>query len=216
MREDERHEHDSTTTTRAGDRLLPILRTFAFLLITTAHRATARRSKDHDQQIRNFGIGVKATRSCLDRDELELALKLLESCAEHVSTADVESPLVRIANDMDEEVERKTKLAILNSKYYLLRMTHAWKSDRLDLAEHFFNKFSSCATNHAPTVAEMAAELCLDAGRSLSKRGPSETSIKWLERAISILDGCDIEQLSLDAGELRLSIVTAVGEYVHV
>lgn len=214
LREDEQQQASDDSRERHRGPLQTILRTFAFLLLDTAHHATARRSKDMDQQIRNFRIGLKACRFCLDQNELQLAVKLLERCAEHVNTVETESPLVRMHNDHDEANHRETKLAGMVSEYYLLRMTHAFKADRIDLADHFFDKLSISGVAQ-PIIAELTAQLCFDAGKTLVKRGSVDLSIKWLDRALSALDGCGVEDLSMDSSELRLAITSTLGGFTN-
>lgn len=214
LREDEHQQLESALRERTKAPLLPVLRTFAFLLLDTAHHATSRRSKDPDQQIRNFRIGLKACRFCLDNNELQLAVKLLERCAEHVSTVESESPLVRMHSDDDEADDRETKLAAMVSEYYLLRMTNAYKSERVDLADHFYQKLSTSGPPH-PGIAEMTAQLCFDAGKMLARQDSAEASIKWLDRARAALDACNVEDLSMESSELRLAISSALGKYTE-
>ncbi|KAK5174967.1 sporulation-specific protein 22 [Saxophila tyrrhenica] len=207
LREEEQQPAPAEANPKTADALLPLLRTFAFLLLDTAHHAVARRSKDVDQQLRNFKIGLKACRFCLEKNELQLALKLLERCAEHVTTAEEDSPLVRMQDAQEDVDDREAKMAMMVSEYNLLRMSHACKTDRLDLADHFFGKLSVSAASSS-ALAELTAQLCLDAGKSLSKRGSTGAAVTWLRRAQSALDNCDLEQLSMNAGDLRLAIAS--------
>ncbi|KAK3696049.1 sporulation-specific protein 22 [Vermiconidia calcicola] len=209
---EEQHEQDIHTKRNDNVRLMVLLRSFAFLLIDSAHRSTSKHSKDQDQRLRNFRVGLKSSRSCLDKDELELALKVLERCAEHVGNAEEASPLVRIAT-RDDNHSGSSEFDTLTAEYYLLRMMHAWKSQRPDLAEHFFSKFSGCRAANSATLQEKAAQSCYEIGKALSKNKVTESTIKWLERALSALDSCDIEQIGAEAAELRLAISAKFGEY---
>jgi hypothetical protein len=211
LRGEEQQNPLSTSSNATAHSLLATLRAFAFLLLDTVYHSTSSRLKNPDEQIRNFKIGLKACRFCLDNSELELAQKLLESCADHAQVTESDSPLIRKSHESNETCERKSKLAVLISQYYLLRMTHAWKAQRLDLAEHFYSKFLISASEHASELAEMSANLCHDAGKALSRAGFAEDAIKWQDKALAALDGCDIEHLSFDASELRLSITSALG-----
>ena len=209
IRKDE-DQQDAHTGRADNTRLAVSLRVFAFFLIDTASHASSRRTKDQDQRIRNFKIALKACRFCLDKGELELALKVLERCSELISAAEEDSPIVRLSNQTDDS-DYRDSMKVLVSEFYLLRMTHAWKSDRLDLAEHFFNKLPGPQLAKSASLAEKAADLFGEAGKSLFKKELVEPAIKWLERALTALDACELERLSQDAGELRLTVTATLG-----
>lgn len=188
-------------------RLVVLLRTLAFLLVDAAHHTSSRRTGDRDQRVRTFKLANKACRFCLDHGELELALKVLERCSEYVSQAEEEVPIVQIADvNGGNQGDIQLILRRLVAGYYLLRMTHAWKSARFDVADHFFNKLGTRELTSSAPLAENAADLFHEAGKSLAGKQMSEPAIKWCERALSTLDACDVEDLSQDAPELRLAI----------
>ena len=195
--------------------MLVLLRTFAFLLIDTTHDTSSTQAKYRDQRIRNFRTGLKTCRLCLDKGALDLSLVALERCAEHVRATEEASPIVRIT-DRDHESDDSTALLALVLEFYLLRMTQAWKSDRLDLAEHFFNKIQVDQLAASTNLSDRAADVLYDIGKSLAKKKHLETAIKWLERAINALNACDVEQSSQDAGELRLAIAACLSEYTKM
>jgi len=192
-------------------RLVVLLRTFAFLLVDASHHTSSRRLKDHDQRIRTFKIANKACRFSLGRGELELALKVLERSSEYVSKAEENTPVVQLTDEGDgKHSEYQNTLRQLAAEYYLLRMTHAWKSDRFDVADHFYTKFSQREMASSANLAEKAADLFHEAGKSLSAVKQPEDAIKWCERALSALDACEFEDLSQDAPELRLAIASTL------
>ena len=189
-----------------------LLRVFAFLLLDTAQQASAKRAKDQEQLIRNFRIGIKAGRFCLDKGDTECASQVLERCAEHVRVAEEGSPLVSLT-ERDGDSGNRTALKSLISEFYLLRVTHAWKSERSDLADHFFKMISISQLADSGNLSEKAASLFCEIGKSLSKKKDVECALLWLERGYSVLNACDLEHLSHDAGELRLAISAAFGEF---
>ena len=182
---------------------------FAFLLIDTTFHGSSKHAKDPNQRLRNFKIGLKAGRFCLQKDELDLALGLLERCSEHVSANGDDSPLVRIS-DRNDASDHITSMRELEAEFYLLRLTHAWKSDRLDLADHFFNKYCVSSVS-SMDLAEKAADLFYEVGKPLAKKRLAETANKWLERALDALNACNMDSVSLDTGELRLCITSTFG-----
>lgn len=209
LREDE-NKRDPRIKNNDQTRFVVLLRVFAFFLINTAHHASSKRSKDRDRHRRNFKIALKACRFCLDKGELELAHKVLEKCSEHVSASKNDSPLVRISGSHEDD-EHRAALRALVAEFYLLRVTHAWKIERFDLAEHHFNQISVPQLSESASLAEKAADLFYEAGKSLFKKKLDDSAIIWLERAISALDTCDPERQSQDAGELRSTVTSSLG-----
>jgi len=207
LRDLENAAGDGSRKQRPQTRLLVLLRVFGFFLIDAAHPTSIRRTKDHDQRVRTFKIALKACRFSLDHGEFELALKVLERCSEYASTADEHFPIVRISDAVhSDDANHQLVLKQLVAEYYLLRLTYAWKTDRLDLADHFFTKLNLHELAGSVVLAEKAADLFHEAAKSVARKKLWDPAIKWCERAVSALDACEIEDLSHDAPELRLGI----------
>ncbi|KAK0875733.1 sporulation-specific protein 22 [Friedmanniomyces endolithicus] len=207
LRDLENAAGDGSRKQRPQTRLLVLLRVFGFFLIDAAHPTSIRRTKDHDQRVRTFKIALKACRFSLDHGEFELALKVLERCSEYASTADESFPIVRISDAaQSDDVNQQLVLKQLVAEYYLLRLTYAWKTDCLDLADHFFAKLNLHELAGSVILAEKAADLFHEAAKSVARKKLWDPAIKWCERAVSALDECEIEDLSHDAPELRLAI----------
>ena len=187
-----------------------LLRVFAFQLLDAAYRASSKRAKDAEQRVRNFKLALKACRLCLESDELELAMNVLERCSDHVSAVEDASPLVRLTTD-DGDNDRGAKMKLLAAEFYLLRVMHAWKSGRLDVANHFTTKISVQAIS-CTGLPEKAADLFYEVGKSLLKQPDIIAATEWLERASTMLDACEVENLSDDAADLRLSISAKLGK----
>ncbi|KAK5116066.1 hypothetical protein LTR85_009348 [Meristemomyces frigidus] len=211
--ENQEHQHETRSRHKSPPRLTVLLRALAFLLIDAAHYTSSRRTKDHDQRVRTFKIANRACRFCLDNGEAELALKILERSSDYVSRVEEEQPIVQIAKETNgSNGDQQLVLQPLVAEYYLLRMTHAWKSDRFDMADHFFSKLSARELASSADLAEKAAELFHEAGTSLAATKQAQPAIKWCERALSALDSCDLESLSQNAPELRLAITGTLVE----
>lgn len=187
-----------------------LLRVFAFYLLDAAYRASPRRTKDIEQRTRNFKVALKTCRSCLERDELELALEVLEQCSDHVGAVETVSSLVRLTDENnDGNIEEAMKP--LATEYHLLRIMYAWKSGRLDLAAHFTTKLNF-ETSHISHLEEKAADLFFEIGKFVLKQSDTRSASEWLERALNALDACDIDRLSDDTADLRVSISAKLGE----
>ncbi|KAH9827645.1 Meiosis protein SPO22/ZIP4 like [Teratosphaeria destructans] len=215
LRDDENQRQSQKEDSGSGHlaRLVAWLRVLAYLLIDAAHHTSPRRSKDYDQCLRTFKIALKACKFALAEADPGLAMIVLERCSEFVTQAEEDAPIVRIADNEDAAIaERRVLHERLVAEYYLLRMAHACKSDRFDMAEHFFGKINSKLLGVLPSLTEMAADIFHDASKSLVERGMSQPAQKWCDRALSALDRCEVQDLSQDAPELRLAITSTAVE----
>ncbi|SMY19302.1 unnamed protein product [Zymoseptoria tritici ST99CH_1A5] len=184
-----------------------VTRVFALLLLAAAHAVSSRHNTDDPgQKIRIMKVALRASRLCLDREELELASISLQRCSDFIPVESAEDvPLIRIANNhtKDQECSHDDFGALVN-EYYLLRLLHSWKSDRLDLADHFYSKISQRADCAEADMTVKQADLMYEVARSLAKTGQSDIAVKWFERAIATLDRCDAQSVTQDVEELRL------------
>lgn len=83
----------------------------------------------------------------------------------------------------------------------------AWKQSRLDLAEHLFSQAELVDNRLGPSTAESLADLLYEIGKDLLHKKQLESAVRWLERSLDVIGEQDLEKLSPDAGELRLSIM---------
>ncbi|KAK5112103.1 hypothetical protein LTR62_004445 [Meristemomyces frigidus] len=203
---------------RRNTRLVGVIRVFGYLLIDAAHHVSTKPSNDKDALIRTFKIALKAGRFCLDIGELDLAMKVLERCSEYAETPQTRAPIVQLTDPTYEDhSERARMLGLLVTEYHLLRMVHAWKTDRSDLAEHFYAKVNTSELAASGDLSEKAADLLHEAARSCLAGKSWIASLKWCERALAALNSCDLEALSQDEPELRLSIsATAVEAHLAI
>jgi tetratricopeptide (TPR) repeat protein len=191
-------------------RLGMLLRAFAYLLLDAAHNTSSRRTKDSDQTIRIFKIALKASRCSLDTNELDIAFKLLESCSKYISAWDEATPVIRMAdNECDDEGRM---VSLLTSEFYLYRMVHASKTERIDLAEHFFTKANVTGGERHNELLETAADLCYEIGRSQQHQKHLESALSWLERAYQLINVEDMDASSVENEDLRLAIAASFVE----
>jgi len=186
---------------------------FAFSLIDTAYHISSKRTNDQDQRIRTLKVALKTCRYCLDSNQVELALKVLERCSARISDIEDAEPVVQLAqNPVDENVDGRLTLKRIVCEYYLLRTAHAWKTERLDVASHFCTKADHDVLAQSPDLTEKATDLFHKIGKSLAINGTTGPAMEWCERTIQTLDDCSSEDLSLDAVELRLPVTATLVE----
>ena len=206
---DAEHRRDQLILNSDESHIVALLRVFAFFLLDTAYPATSKRSRNEAQQNRNFKTALKACRFCLNNAQVELALKVLERCADYVRAAEENQPLFNLSDTYRAE-EDALLLRNLTAEYYLLRLMHSWKADRLDALEHFYGQIPA-SLQTSTEITKKAAELFHDIGRGLSARNLADASIKWLRRALERLDSSDLEHLDHHASDLRLATSASLG-----
>lgn len=82
----------------------------------------------------------------------------------------------------------------------------------MDTAEHMFAKCKQLAPAFTSSAAENVSDLLYEIGKGLLEKRNYELGARWLERAYDILEEQDLEMLSAEAGELRLSIMQSIGQ----
>ena len=76
----------------------------------------------------------------------------------------------------------------------------------MDMAEHMFNKSISARQIFDPNTAESLADVLYEMGKELLEKRQYKLAAKWLERALEVLTGQELDRLSMDASELKMSI----------
>ncbi|KAJ5063293.1 meiosis protein SPO22/ZIP4 like-domain-containing protein [Bipolaris maydis] len=190
----------SSDVTATQKRTLSLLRAFSFLLLDSAGGHDTKR-RQRKNCIRLMKVALKAARVCIQGDDLATATKVLERAADYQDVLSQEGE--------DKRREEKELADDLRAQYFAVRTTLAWRQDRMDTAEHLFIKCKQLVTTLAPTTAEILADLLYEIGKgALAKRDYSLAS-RWLERAHDVFDGQDLDMLSPEVGQLRLSIMQA-------
>lgn len=81
----------------------------------------------------------------------------------------------------------------------------------MDTAEHMFAKCRQLATHLTPAMTEHLADLIYEIGKEALVKHNYEVAMRWLERAHDVLGQQDLEMLSAEVGELRLSTLQGLG-----
>ena len=82
----------------------------------------------------------------------------------------------------------------------------------MDMAEHMFSKCKQLMTALTSATAETLADLLYEIGKGALEKRNYEAASRWLERAYDVLGEQDLEMLSPEVGELRLSTMQSIGE----
>ncbi|KAF2804066.1 SPO22-domain-containing protein [Mytilinidion resinicola] len=193
-----------------GKKVLCLLRAFAFLLLESAAAGLKRKgtagadSKDEGAVVRLMKVALKSSRVCLEAGMVDVCSKVMERAA----TLEEELAAEKDAETGPESDEANRRLRV---EYLVLRSALAWRQGRMDIAEHMFSKDELSGHQLDPAIAESLSDLLYEIGKDQLKHGRYEAAVKWLERAHEMLGDHELERLSADAGELRLSIMQSLG-----
>ncbi|KAL2001085.1 hypothetical protein VTN02DRAFT_2252 [Thermoascus thermophilus] len=171
---------------------------FAFLLLESSTANDKDRTSDI---LRVLKVALKAARLCLDTNQLNLSLKVLESAATRLEC------LERLCRSTDEDL-----IQALSAEYYMLRVMLSCRQGKLDVSEYLFSKIPRSAVKKDPKLAEQLADLCYDVGnRTLSNR-KADLAIIWLERAAEadIVSSQRLEEPNTNGNDMRLVILHAL------
>lgn len=70
-----------------------------------------------------------------------------------------------------------------------------------------FKKSMSSRQIFDPNTAESLADVLFEIGKDLLHKKEYKLAVKWLDRALEVLTGQELDRLSMDASELRISII---------
>jgi hypothetical protein len=203
------------------DRAICLLRTFAFLLLDSS--VAQAKGRPRKSCIRLLKVALKAARVCIEKKELSNATKILERAAEYQDVLSKETN----GSDGDEgEAAHRLRMEYFSVRTTLvgglvpMRTQHgesvtnsshqAWRQERVDTAEHMYAKCKQFTDALTPRSAETLADLLYEIGKDSLKKNNHEAAICWLERAYDTLGEQNMELLSPEAGELRLSAMHSI------
>ncbi|KAI0008433.1 meiosis protein SPO22/ZIP4 like-domain-containing protein [Xylariaceae sp. FL0662B] len=180
-------------------RFLTLVRVYSFLILALAQWG------DHNTPgdlIRLEKLAIKAGRSCIGDGELDFAPLVMQKAAEYNGL--LQSLQERLPKEEAEVRQR------LEAEYLTLRIALAWKEDRLDVADHLYEKVQSSQQSVDVVSAENLADSLFEIGKGLTEKKNYALAVKWLERSYEIVNNQSIELLSREAIELRLAISQAL------
>lgn len=157
-------------------------------------------------------ISLRASRLCLDHNEIDLAIVPLECCSQYVTVPSEPGPLMHLATEdtgsqSDVEIDAKT----LAGEYLLLRLLHGWKSGQQDLGEHFFSKLDLTGARPMTRLSLKAADLFAEIGRSSLTSDRREDAVVWFERAFAAATAND-DHADHETEEMRLTAGIYLGK----
>ncbi|ESZ92874.1 hypothetical protein SBOR_6737 [Sclerotinia borealis F-4128] len=196
--------------------VLVMVRMFAFLVLDCANECGnaggylhlgSGKDKDNEKgekargnMLRLMKVGIKTVRDCFNEEKIDYAVKVLEKLAGY-------SEGLLHTYETSGTPEEKATCARFTAEYFVLRTILAWRQDDMQLAEHMFNKTVSSKHFFDHDTTESLSDTLYDMGRALLMKKQHTLAVKWLERAYDVLSSDELDKLSADATELRISII---------
>lgn len=190
-----RREHESEKSD-VWQVLLLMARVYAFLLLDCAQsgeRGTV------SNVVRLFKIGLKAAKGCIDNQQPDLALRVLQKVATYDGLLQKQD-----AHENPEDAELYKRLS---AQYFVVRMCLAWRQDQLEAAEHMYNKALNTKKYLDFDTAISLADTMFEMGKEMLGNKQHEMAVKWLDRSYEAVMHQEQEKLGRDENELRLSII---------
>ncbi|KAF8420073.1 meiosis protein SPO22/ZIP4 like-domain-containing protein [Tirmania nivea] len=173
------------------------VRILAFFLLDCAERPSGR---TRQSLIRLLKVALKTGRECIDQKQLSWALKIMEKAARY------HEDLGKL--DESQSTEGKVVFHRLEGEYYLLRMTIAWKQSNLSMVEFMYGKALVAHGVQGNTgTSEALAKVILKIGNGLLAQNAFVAAVKWLRRALEVLDGINPICLTKTCAELHYSVL---------
>ncbi|RYP44678.1 hypothetical protein DL768_008881 [Monosporascus sp. mg162] len=183
----------------AKSKLLIFARTFAFFVLALAQRSDANTPGD---LVRLAKLAVKSSKSCIEAEQFELALLLLQRAA------DYNGAMQKLPEGLPEEELQESKR--LEAEYLMLRMVLSWKEDRLDVTDYMYSKVEKLEHIMGTPLMEAFADTLFEIGKTLAARNDFSLATKWLDRAYDTINSQGLDKLSREAVELRMAISQAL------
>ncbi|KAG5745521.1 hypothetical protein H9Q70_011785 [Fusarium xylarioides] len=194
----ERRRRDNLLQSASRTQLLVRTRVLAFLAHALAREHRRGKRRDNMEEIVYMvGLSLTLARVCVESSDLDGALLSMAKAADYIDR------LKKIDNLTAEDSAQVQKI---EAEYLTMRCALSWKQGRLDVAEHMYAKADDLLHNLDPTSAEHLADTFHGIGGDLLSRGDNEMALKWLQRALELINGQAPERLSTEGLELRISI----------
>ncbi|SPJ87099.1 related to transcription factors [Fusarium torulosum] len=173
-------------------------RILAFLAHALAREHRRGKSKDNMQEIiYMMNLSLTLARVCVESSDLEGALLSMAKAANYIE---------RLKGMENATCDDQAQIRKIEAEYLTMRCALSWKQGRLDVAEHMFAKADALLHHLDPSSAEQLADTFHCIGTDFSLRKDYDMALKWLRRALGLINEQELERLSTEGLELRMSI----------
>ncbi|KAF7952888.1 hypothetical protein EAE96_006111 [Botrytis aclada] len=175
-------------------------------VVTSGDEEKENGEKSRGNLLRLMRVGIKTGRDCLNGQKIDYAVKVLEKIVGYTKYSE---ELLR-TYELSGTSEEKAACAKSTAEFFVLRTLLAWRQDDMQLAEHMFHKSMSSKELFDHATTESLSDTLYEMGKALLEKEQHALSVKWLERAYEVLSGDELDKLSADATELRISIIQSL------
>lgn len=183
------------------------LRVLAYFLLDTAQRSYVKHGskKSYQNLVRILKTALRASRTCIAAEALDLCTMLFEKVAEHVEHTQY---LPQEHKKDNQENEAGEMLKELIADYNLLRATLSWKQNKPDTVSYWLSRVLLLPDRSDMLhLAEKKADLTYEVGKSALQKKQFTIAARWLEQSYQVFDDIDPEMLSTDLCDLRVVVM---------
>ncbi|KAH7250591.1 meiosis protein SPO22/ZIP4 like-domain-containing protein [Fusarium solani] len=194
----EKRKRNDVLASPSRSKLLVRTRLFSFLINVFARESLrGRKGNVEDDAVAIINQGLMLAKICINEPDLDAARLGLGKVTKYIDK------LRQL--DAENHIGPGHRLNI-EAEYLTMRCALSSKEDRLDVAEHMYTKADDLLRYLDPFSAEQLADTLQDIGTNLSGKGDHEMALKWLRRAHALINGQELERLSTEGLEIRMSI----------
>ncbi|KAG4295037.1 hypothetical protein FPRO06_01621 [Fusarium proliferatum] len=194
----ERRKRDNLLQSASRTQLLVRTRVLAFLAHALAREHRRGKRRDNlEEIIYMMGLSLTLARVCVESSDLDGALLSMAKAADYID---------QLKNINNLTTEDRAQVQKIEAEYLTMRCALSWKQGRLDVAEHMYAKADVLLHDLDPISAEHLADTFHGIGGDLLSKGDNEMALKWLRRALDLINDQALERLSTEGLELRISI----------
>ncbi|KAL6357454.1 hypothetical protein LRP88_07621 [Fusarium phalaenopsidis] len=194
----EKRKQNDVLASPSRSKLLVRTRLFSFLVNFFARESLrGRKGSVEDDAVAIINQGLMLAKICINESDLDAARLGLGKVTKYIDK------LRQL--DAENSIGPGHRLNI-EAEYLTMRCALSSKEDRLDVAEHMYTKADDLLRCLDPFSAEQLADALQDIGTNLSGKGDHEMALKWLRRAHALINCQELERLSTEGLEIRMSI----------
>ncbi|GKU11490.1 unnamed protein product [Fusarium langsethiae] len=142
-------------------------------------------------------LSLTLARVCVESSDLDGALLSMTKAADYID---------RLKMAESTTAEDQEQIQRIEAEYFAMRCALSWKQGCLDVAEHMYAKSDNLLQHLGSSSAERLADTFHCIGSELSSKEDHDMALKWLRRALNIINTQGLERLSSEGLELRMSI----------
>ncbi|QPC67318.1 hypothetical protein HYE67_009549 [Fusarium culmorum] len=194
----ERRKKDDILSSSSRIQLQARARVLAFLIHALARETRNCKEKGFVEDVTSMmDLLLTLARVCVESSDLDGALLSMTKAADYIE---------RLKITENKTAEDHEQMQRIEAEYFAMRCALSWKQGCLDVAEHMYAKADNLLQHVDSSSAERLADTFHCIGGELSSKEDHDMALKWLRRALNLINAQGLERLSTEGLELRMSI----------